>query len=66
MVQKKWLHVFSLRTKNLRTVRGLANTCYRCNVDVEIGDDVYTRNSSSRKSKSKIYHLDCAKEVNIL
>ena len=66
MVQKKWEHKFSLRTKNLRIVRGLSNICYRCNMEIEIDSDVYTRNSNSRKSKSKIYHLDCAKEVNIL
>jgi len=66
MAQKKWKYKFTLRTKNLRIARKLSNICYRCKVEIEIKDDIYTRNANSRKSKSKIYHLDCAKEVNIL
>jgi len=66
MTQKKWVYKFSLRTKNLRLVRKLLNICNLCKIDIQIGDDIYSRNSNSRKSKSKIYHIACAKKVNIL
>jgi len=66
MTQRRWLHVFSLRTKNLRITRELSNTCYRCKIDIEIGDNVYSRNTNGRKSKSKIYHKLCAEEVHII
>ena len=66
MTLKTWIYKFTLRTKNIRISRKLSNVCNLCNIPIEIGDEIYSRNSNSRKSKSKIYHLDCAHKVNIL
>jgi len=66
MTQKTWLYTINLRILNLRKARNLDLFCYRCNKQLEIGDSAYSRNSNSSKSKSKLYHLECAKEVNIL
>lgn len=66
MTQKTWLYTINLRILNLRKARNLDLFCYRCNKELEIGDSAYSRNSTSRKSHSKIYHEKCAKEVNIL
>jgi len=66
MTLKKWQYILTLRTLNLRKARGLSNVCYRCEIDIPLGAEIYSRNSNSRKSKSKIYHRECAEEVNIL
>lgn len=66
MVAKKWQYSLTLRTQKLREARGLSNICYKCGIDIKIGENTYTRNASSSKSKSKIYHKKCAEAVNIL
>jgi len=66
MTLKKWQYQLTLRTQKLREARGLSNVCYRCGEMVEIGEDTFSRNANSRKSKSKLYHKVCAEEVNII
>ena len=66
MSLKKWTYSFNLRTKNMRNSLGLSNVCYHCGKMIELGEDVYSRNASSSKSKSKLYHKRCAEVVNIL
>jgi len=66
MPNKRWQYILTLRTQNLRKARGLSNVCYRCGVDVTLGAEIYSRNTNGRKSKSKIYHKECAEEVNII
>ncbi len=61
-----WQYQLTLRTQKLREARGLSNQCYKCRLEIVLGSDVYSRNSNSRKSKSKIYHKKCAEEVNII
>ena len=56
----------SARSQQMRLSRKLTMTCYKCGQKVVIGDHVYSRNASSAKSKSKLYHEECAKMVNIL
>ena len=50
----------------MRLGRGLQNDCYGCNGLIEIGGLVYSRNASSSKSKSKLYHKKCAERFNII
>jgi len=66
MTQKTWLYTITLRIINLRKARELDLFCYRCKKELVIGDAAYSRNSNSRKSKSKLYHEECARTVNIL
>ena len=66
MTLKKWQYQLTLRTQKLREARGLSNVCYRCGIEVIIGEDTYSRNANSRKSKSKLYHKKCAESVNII
>lgn len=63
---KKWQYKFTLRTQKLREARGLSNICYRCGVLVKIGENTYSRNSGTSKSRSKLYHKACAEAVNII
>jgi len=66
MTLKKWEYILTLRTKNLRIARKLSNICYRCGIKINIGEEIFSRNANSRKSKSKIYHRKCAEAVNII
>ena len=66
MTLKKWQYQLTLRTQKLREARGLSNVCYRCGKMVEIGEDTFSRNACSSKSKSKLYHKKCAEAVNII
>lgn len=66
MSQKTWVYCLTERTKQMRLNRGLALVCYECGEIIKIGDSVYSRNASSSKSKSKIYHKTCAERMNIL
>jgi len=66
MTRKVWQYKFTLRTQKLREARGISNRCYRCGNMVEIGEDTYSRNAGTSKSRSKLYHKACAEEVNII
>lgn len=66
MSQRKWLYQFNLRIKNMRESLGLDTKCYRCGNEVKLGDEIFSRNANSSKSKSKIYHKQCAEAVNII
>jgi len=50
----------------MRLARKLSISCYGCNKVIDIGDLIYSRNASSSKSKSKLYHEKCAERFNIL
>lgn len=54
------------RIRCLRISRSITLFCYHCKKIVKNGDSVYSRNANSAKSKSKLYHEECAKTVNIL
>ena len=66
LAQKTWIYEMSNRTRNIRISRDLIMTCYKCGSSIEIGQQVYSKNSTSAKSKSHIYHIECARIVNLL
>jgi len=66
MTLKKWRYKFTLRTQKLREARGISNECYGCGKTVNIGEDTYSRNAGSSKSRSKLYHKVCAEAFNII
>ena len=66
MTLKTWVYTMNLRLQNMRLGRGLSMDCWKCKIEIVIGDEVYSRNASSAKSKSKLYHKKCAELVNIL
>jgi len=65
-LQKKWEYIMDNRARSARIARGLSMSCQLCENPVHIGEHIYSRNASSRKSRSKIYHIKCAKQVNIV
>ncbi len=66
MTLKIWVYTMNTRIQQLRLARKITMICYKCHQKIVIGDKVYSRNASSSKSKSKLYHEECAKMVNIL
>lgn len=62
----KWVYIFTERIRNMRITRELSIDCNKCGKKIEIKDKVFSRNSHGRKSKSKVYHIGCARMVNIL
>lgn len=66
MTQKIWGYIMDARIQQLRLSRKITMICHKCDQKIIIGDKVYSRNASSSKSKSKLYHEECAKMVNIL
>lgn len=66
MTQKTWVYTMDTRVQSMRFTRKITMTCARCDKLIVIGDDVYSRNATSHKSKSKLYHKECAMLVNIL
>lgn len=54
------------RIRGLRIALGLSLICFRCGELLTIGDSVYSRNAGNSQSKSKLYHLECARQVNII
>lgn len=63
MASTKHQYIMTLARKKGRISRGQPMDCYRCGKLVEIGDSVFTKPTPSR---SHLYHIDCAKEVNLL
>jgi len=66
MSNKKFQYILDLRIRGLRVSLGLSLICYRCGEIIAIGDKVYSRNAGNSKSKSKLYHIECARQVNII
>jgi len=66
MSRKKWVYSLTLRIKNIRIARGLSLVCNQCKKELNIGDDIYSRNAHCSKSKSKLYHVGCAERLNII
>ncbi len=66
MSNKKFQYTMDNRVKGLRLSRGLSMICYRCGEILDTGDLVYSRNAGNSKSKSKLYHIECARQVNII
>lgn len=54
----------SAKIKKHRTGYGLSNTCHLCKMDIDIGDIALSKRSNGKKKF--IYHIDCAKKVNLL
>ena len=66
MSNKRFQYILDQRIRGLRTSLGLSLVCYRCGEVLTIGDTVYSRNAGNSKSKSKLYHIECARQVNII
>ncbi len=66
MSNKKFQYTMDNRVQGLRLSRGLSMICYRCGDTLKNGDAVYSRNAGNSKSKSKLYHIECARLVNII
>lgn len=66
MSNKKFQYILDLRIRGLRVSLGLSLVCYRCGNLLNIGETVYSRNAGNSKSKSKLYHIECARQVNII
>lgn len=66
MSNKTFQYILDERTRGLRLSLGLSLVCYRCGEIISIGDTVYSRNAGNSKTKSKLYHIECARQVNII
>lgn len=66
MSNKTFQYILDQRIRGLRISLGLSLTCYRCKKILKNGDAVYSRNAGNSKTKSKLYHIECARQVNII
>lgn len=66
MSNKRFQYVLDHRISCLRISLGLSLICYHCGDILKNGDAVYSRNTGNSKTKSKLYHIECARQVNII